>query len=344
MPPQQRYIIEIKGCAEWKPKARLVILRSRVLMPVDNYLPLDAADLATRVPLVAVPPTVRFSCVVGAVPGAGTSGVTVASRRRTSTEFMVVSGLDRSGLPWEVELPTYPIGCSLWLGDLDHDGTTDLVFLGSTGACGIAPTSHLTVLLFEDQGRLVPWSADGYFEEDAQGVRDILDLDGDGRAEVVRMSLSDRMWITSVYEAEDARFRRIDGAHGRHSFPLLTRYTNAPNHVATVPPPGRDPHDDDLTDGAARPWTRIVSMIWPNVALSENPVLRLDDGQVCRPTAWYSTAAVVIDRVDSRDAALLGGRRACSGACRRDRQAPTAGRAPWAARQQRVCAGNALGG
>jgi hypothetical protein len=64
----------------------------------DNYLPLDAADLAIRVPLTTIPSAVPYSCVVGSVPQAGTSGVTVALRHRTSSDSMVVSGLDRAGL------------------------------------------------------------------------------------------------------------------------------------------------------------------------------------------------------------------------------------------------------
>ena len=65
---------------------------------------------------------------------------------------------------------------------------------------------------------------DGYFETDARGLKDLLDLDGNGQAELLRQSFDDGYWITSLYEARDARWQIIRGRHASREYPLYTRF------------------------------------------------------------------------------------------------------------------------
>ena len=58
-------------------------------------------------------------------------------------------------------------------------------------------------------GRPVPFEADGYFQEDGRGIYDLVDLDGDRRAELVYMNFDDGYWVTNLYEAEAGRWRRV---------------------------------------------------------------------------------------------------------------------------------------
>jgi len=129
----------------------------------------------------------------------------------------VVKGLDRGGAAWRVRLGsnmnTYT--ARLYTADLDRDGTQDLFIVAPTGGNGLAPTSHLFALTFDEKGRPVPFEADGYFQEDARGVFDLLDLDRDGRAELLYMNFDDGYWITTIYEIEGGHWRRVEGAHGR---------------------------------------------------------------------------------------------------------------------------------
>jgi hypothetical protein len=97
-------------------------------------------------------------------------------------------------------------------------------------------------------GRPVPSEMDGYFEIDASGFKDLIDLGGDGRAELVRQSYDDGYWITSLYEARDAHWHLIAGEHASRSFPIYTRFTNRANRVPTTPGPGRHPTEDDLSN------------------------------------------------------------------------------------------------
>jgi hypothetical protein len=165
---------------------------------------------------------------------------------------------------------------------------------------------HVTVLLFDRQGRPVPWSIDGYFEQDGKGIRDFLDMNHDRRAELVRMSFDDGYWITSAYEARAGYWRRIHGPHGRSFFPLYTRFTTRANRKAVKPSHGRSPRVDRLGNtGTSEQSGTSLTAIKSWVDDGEDALVTTSDGRTCRLTYWYSTAAIVIDRPHRRDSAFL---------------------------------------
>lgn len=219
---------------------------------------------------------------------------------------VVLSGEDRQGRPFRVALGGAALGCALYRADLDKNGTQDLVLHRPTGGNGLAPSAHVVAVLFDEAGRPMPWEADGYFEQDEHGVVDLLDLDEDGKAELVRQAHGEGWWLTSLYEAEAGHWRRVQGRHGERSWPLATRFTKRPN-TRVGKPPGRGPFEVDLSNGvpaAAQP-VRLKALEFGAVERSEDPVLTLEDGRTCRPRAWSSSLAVVVDRAGGREAALL---------------------------------------
>lgn len=263
-----------------------------------NYLPLSDGELSRRVR--QRPIAIAFK------PGAHAKlgGVSI---RLKDHNLLVISGVDASGKPWTCYAQWNNYGGAFYMADLDRDGTEDLIYVSNTGGNGLAPPTHLLTLLFDTSGRPVASEMDGYFDYDAKGVKDLIDLNNDGRAELVRQSFDDGYWVTSLYEAKGARWVRVQGPYGDRSYPLYTRFTNRPNRTSTVPSRGRHPREDDLSNNSIAPNRnlKLMEVKWGDVAYSENPELTLSNGQRCTLNAWQSTAAFVLDSVSGRRIAIL---------------------------------------
>lgn len=276
------------------------VLSAVGLLPAyeSRYLPLSRTELQRRV----------LQKKVASLLHMRSSLVTLGSTRIEVNEdgLAVVSGVDRAGDPWSLTTEV-DRGGEVWHADLDKNGLPDLIFAFETGGVGLAPPVHLLFVLFDSQGRPVPWQVDGYFETDEHGVKDLLDLNQHGRAQLVRQSYDDGYWITSLYKAEDARWQIVSGAFAGRSYPLYTRFTNRPNRTPVTPMKGRSPREDDLSNilPSSKSPVNLTAIEWGRGS-SENPVLSLSDGRSCQPVAWYSTLAVVIDRPNRRDAAIMG--------------------------------------
>jgi hypothetical protein len=209
----------------------------------NSYLPLSGREMARRFPL-------RYlgTANEGARDSSDKSrkamlperikiGVSGARVERTDEEGLVIKGLDRNGAAWRARLGDFAATPSsrFYTSDLDGDKTGDLVILFPTGGNGLAPSSHIFTLTFDARGRPVPFEADGYFQEDSRGIQDLVDLDGDRRAELVYMNFDDGYWITNLYEAEGGRWRRVRGGTRR----ALTRSTRGSPTVQTEGRPRR---------------------------------------------------------------------------------------------------------
>jgi hypothetical protein len=197
---------------------------------------------------------------------------------------------------------------ALYSADLDQNGMIDFIYPSYTGGNGLAPSMHVLILFLDTSGRPVPMEIDGYFEIDVYGMKDLVDLNGDNRAELIRQSFDDGYWITSLYEARDSHLHLIKGQHAGRQYPLYTRFTSRSNRVATVPLPGRHPIEDDLSNyfDANTPVLRVRDLQWADAQLSGRPKILLSDGRIFEEDGWYSTAIVVLDRPEARLAATLG--------------------------------------
>lgn len=257
---------------------------------VKGYLPLDEKELSLRFPVH----TVRREFV----PSATSENTRIGSVRVHFLEpdKLQFSGTDLHGRTWTVTGGGL-MGGALHSADLDHNGTTDILYASFTGGNGLAPPMHILTLMFDSTGRPVLSEMDGYFEIDARGIKDLLDLDGDGKAELLRQSFDDGYWITSLYEAREARWQIIHGQHAGRQYPMYTRFTNRANRIPTNPVAGRHPIEDILSNDftMTSPDLYLESVRWANVQQSENPILHFSNGKDCAEVAgtlrpqWSST-------------------------------------------------------
>jgi hypothetical protein len=88
------------------------------------------------------------------------------------------------GRSWRVELFYLR---EVWKADLDGNGTKDYVFSnpGPYGNGRTTPVHSLTILLMDSNGMPVPYFTTMYNRPDAPALRHLVDLDQDGRAELI---------------------------------------------------------------------------------------------------------------------------------------------------------------
>lgn len=293
------------------PFAKLIVMLA--LLPVAasafqdvnrDYLPLSAAETGKRFPVRYVGTTTNGRPLDSDEPkekplpenlNIGPSGATF----KYTDDDTVVSGRDRRGREWQVFLggPVYP--CRAYVADLDRNRIRDAVFVCPTGGNGLAPSRHIFTLTFDAAGRPVPFEADGYFDDGIDGLFDLVDTDGDGRAELIYMNYDDGYWITNLYEVSDARWQRITGRHGRRAYPLYTRFTNRPNRRAVRPRRGHNPSAPDLSNSVPKQRGVLRSYKWADIKQSEDITLNVADGSggevPCSPVAWYGSFGFVVD-------------------------------------------------
>ncbi len=281
-----------------------------------NYLPLTKAETARRFPLkyegtfttgeLDAEAKIKETLLTEKV-NIGVSGAKLTKRKvGEDNEELAIIGNDKSGKEWSVILggTTVMHGFKFYTADLDKNGIQDGVLLAYTMGNGMAPTRHIDTLTFDDAGRPILFEIEGYFHEVADGIFDVVDLNSDDHAEIIYMNHSNGYWVTSIYEASNARWKRMNGKHVERSYPLYTRFTNRPNRIAVTPKAGKNPTSDDLSNDTPKFTGQLTSYKWANVAGSEDIVLNVKtkDGKkiVVSPASWYSSFSVVIDTTEGR--------------------------------------------
>ena len=182
--------------------------------------------------------------------GMTVSGVTVREEEgEGGAGRLVFTGRGKGGDEWRVEArsagPHYE---AAYEGDLDRNGVRDLVFAIGTGGNGLAPPTRLVFLTFDRRGLPALFEATGFFDPRPDGVFDLVDLDGDRRAELVFMAFDDGYWVTNLYRVRDSRWSRVSGRFAGLRFPAYTRFTHRPNHRPMRPARGRNPVAPDLLE------------------------------------------------------------------------------------------------
>lgn len=271
------------------------------------YLPFDRSDIRPQFQLRALG-AYAISSQPRSLP-VGVSGINVHS---TTAGDTILKGADSAGNPWTVQLGE--MGCfgtdaSLYMADLDRNGVNDLLAYMPTCGVGLAPSAHIFTLMFDAKGRPMPFEADGYFERVDKGLFDIADLNGDGRADLLYMNFDDGYWITNVYTAQAARWVRVRGKFGRHTYPLVTRFTYTANHRPTMPKAGRHPFAPDLSQAHPSAVGRLDSYTWANVRQSEDIQLNVrvtgNGVGAFAPVSWYASFALVLDGKGGRHIVML---------------------------------------
>jgi hypothetical protein len=198
----------------------------------------------------------------------------------------------------------------IFTADLDQDGQQDVVLAVPTGGNGMAPSWILTVVRMDADGRPIPWSINGYFEVAQEGIAELVDLDGDGRAELLHMGYDDGYWYTSLYQAAPRWWSRSSGKVGRFQFPMWTRFTDKPNRKAGPVDKTHRPGEVDFstrlsTTGNGLHGMRVAKLEIGDLKLSTDPQLTFEDKATCRFSAWNMTAFVVVDWPTGREAVSL---------------------------------------
>jgi hypothetical protein len=284
----------------------IVALGPPALAFTDRYLPFPKPEARQSFPVKYLG-ELGPERLISTLP-VGPSGVTVSTNHAPD---LLLSGKDKISKKWTIAISGEGIGIpyAAYASDLDHDGTPDLILLWGTGGCGLAPSTHLLCFLFDAAGRPVPFTAEGDFEYDERGIRDLVDFDGDGKAELVFMNFDDGYWITNLYQARGGRWQRVRGTLGTRTFPIHTRFTYRENHTPVTPKAGRHPVAPDLSNTRATVEGRLLSYRWANVEQSEDIQLNLrthrGEPVSCKPVSWYSTFSVVLDEPNGRQIVSL---------------------------------------
>ncbi|HXQ74381.1 MAG TPA: hypothetical protein VN844_28000 [Pyrinomonadaceae bacterium] len=277
----------------------------------QGYSPLTNAEISKKFPVTHVGTMGHFrpGYFEGRsdkpLPGTLNIGPFGAVIKTTSDdEDLLIAGDDKRKQEWSVQLGLTAYFSRFYEADLDRNGIRDAVIVFPTGGNGLAPTSHILTITFDENGRPVTFEADGYFQESNGKIFDLVDLNRNGRAELIYMNFDDGYWITSIYEVRNARWQRIVGRHASRTYPLYTRFTFKENHKATVPKRGRHPFTPDLSNRSPRIAGRLVSYQWADVHQSEDIVLTIKDKQgrvvSSKPISWYSSFTVVLDSREGR--------------------------------------------
>jgi hypothetical protein len=229
---------------------------------IEHYTPLTTAELGKPFPLKHIADYEKARTIKEL--SGGVSGIQVNQTEAEEKNFgPIYSGKDRQGKLWSVQLgEKMGLGGNIFNADLDKNGIQDLLFIFPTGGNGLAPSSHILTLMFDSTGRPVPFEAEGYYNTEKMNIAELVDMNRDGRAELVYMNYDDGYWITNIYEASGGRWQRIKGQFGKRTYPLFTRFTTRPNHKAVVPAKGRRPFAPDLSNKTPVLTGRIVAFKW----------------------------------------------------------------------------------
>lgn len=162
-----------------------------------------------------------------------------AEIRVRAHEEILIRGRDLAGAPWRVQA-NYPGdgGCRFFAHDLDRNGFLDLIFLTANGGSGPAGVT-MTVLAFDRSGRPVPWQATAAFAPGRDRIRNVVDLNSDGKAELIVPHIEeygltgDESVSLSLYQLLDGSFIQVAGVFADREHPTVrpadARFLNLPD-------------------------------------------------------------------------------------------------------------------
>lgn len=233
-----------------------------------------------------------------------------AKTHLSDNQDIIFTGQDRHRKDWSFAIagkgPAFAY--DLYTADLDKNGYRDAILIFPTGGNGLAPSLHIVTLMFDASGRPIPFEADGYFQYDKSGISDLIDMNGDGKAELIYMNFDDGYWITNLYQVNDGRWTRVKGKFERRTYPLFTRFTFRPNHHSVKPRPDKHPYAPDLSNATAMIRGHLLSYQEANVSNSADILLMIQikaNKRVCKPDSWFSSFSVLVDEPSGRRIASL---------------------------------------
>lgn len=182
----------------------------------------------------------------------GVAGATLEQAPEEADEWRM-TGNDRAGKTWSVPLEYLHNAAGnahIYRADLDRNEIQDLIVWKGNAGLGLGPTAKLIIITFKTDGRPCVWESWGFYTVSGAGVEDLLDLQGNGRAQLLDMQFSDGYWVTDLYQVKEAHWQRVNGWFGQLHYPALSRFTYRPNRKwVKKPGAGRNPETGDLAAG-----------------------------------------------------------------------------------------------
>lgn len=138
-----------------------------------------------------------------------------------------IQGHDLTGIAWEVQTSFNGPGCEIYQADLDTNGLTDLIIrTPGIGSRGIYDT-NLTVLLFNEAGKPIPWSGTGSFSKASNGIKEIIRSSSGDAIILHNYLVGHPAWggvssISKLYKCTDAQVSSIDGIYSGTEFPRIS--------------------------------------------------------------------------------------------------------------------------
>ncbi|WP_020395480.1 hypothetical protein [Thiolinea disciformis] len=261
-----------------------------------DYLPLPATSLKKTFPIKYLGASTQQKPLTQVSFGLGT-----VSLSRPNELDVVLKGKDKNNLPWSITLNERVY--AFYRADLDRNWVADGLLVYETMGNGLAPSSHLITLLFDKAGRPTLVEFEGYFDFDKKHIKDLLDLNGDKKAELVFMSFGSGYWRTDIYQAKDSQWQKLNGQLGKTSFPLFTRFTSKPNKKAVKLPANKQSFSPDLSNVTPVATGKLSAYQWADINQSEDPILKIKTQTktlVCKPSAWNSSFSILIDTPKGR--------------------------------------------
>ena len=161
-----------------------------------------------------------------------------------------ISSRDRSGRQWSMVSPSHACH-EIWVRDFDRNGQLDALVSGYSGAAGIRPETVHYFVLRDSLGQPIPWRVYTYGLFEDEGRTDLLDLNKDGRLEVLVASYGNsdvdeyNYWTYELYEARNGLWHLVQGQHGPVSYPVYSKFTFRCHNGAASFPEGKEPQQDN---------------------------------------------------------------------------------------------------
>jgi hypothetical protein len=221
----------------------------------------------------------------------------------------------KSGKPWEVHMCCLD---EIWRGDLDGNGTLDYVLFASGPYFNgrLTPLFSLAILLMDRDEMPVPFFTVVYKGEKGAGIKYLVDLNHDGRAELL-ISDYDEIpsdpkvgafcsghWTNQLYRFRDFGAEEIRGMTGGINFPFIHDWTYRGTECAEEATPIFSAQPPTIYDhGTSRRGNAITKIRQTKAATSVlgNDVLAIDAVAGCNA---ITASVIVYDRRDRREIAF----------------------------------------